>query len=106
MKPLPPPETKPGSLHVLHRQTGAHYWMLAEWTGSKWKTQEGERTPEYLVWWHYAGPFVTPADVAALRATLREARVQIKYLHEKFQETGSGNGVLARIDAALAQGGE
>lgn len=40
------------------------------------------------------------------RAALEEARAQIEYLHEKFQETGSGNGVLARIDAALNAGGE
>lgn len=30
------------------------------------------------------------------------ARLQIEYLHEKFQETGSGNAVLARINVALA----
>jgi hypothetical protein len=48
---------------------------------------------------------------AELEAALREARLQIEYLHGKYQETGSGNAVLARIDAALsdapaAKGGE
>ena len=32
---------------------------------------------------------------------LHEARLQIEYLHAKFQPTGSGNSVLARIDAVL-----
>lgn len=38
---------------------------------------------------------------------LQEARLQIQYLHEKFQETGTGNAALAKIDAALskAEGG-
>lgn len=31
-----------------------------------------------------------------LRAMLKEAVLQIEYLHEKFGETGSGNAVLAR----------
>ena len=37
---------------------------------------------------------------------LREARQQIQYLQEKFQETGSGNAVLASIDARLNELGE
>lgn len=36
-------------------------------------------------------------------ALLKEARLEITYLHEKFQETGSGNAVLARIDALLKE---
>ncbi len=32
---------------------------------------------------------------------LREAKLQIEYLHGKFKETGSGNAVIAKIDAAL-----
>lgn len=32
---------------------------------------------------------------------LREAKLQIEYLHDKFQQTGSGNAVLARIDSML-----
>ena len=50
------------------------------------------------------------ADYAALRArvarleeALREAKLQIEYLHGKFQETGSGNSALARIDSALEE---
>jgi hypothetical protein len=41
-------------------------------------------------------------EIARLRAALRDARLQIEYLHGKFQATGSGNAVLARIDAALS----
>jgi hypothetical protein len=37
----------------------------------------------------------------ALVEALKEASLQIEYLHEKFQPTGSGNGLLARINAAL-----
>lgn len=43
-----------------------------------------------------------PALEEAERA-LEQARLQIEYLHEKFQETGSGNNVLAQITAALAR---
>ena len=38
-----------------------------------------------------------------LLSLLREARAQIEYLHEKFQETGSGNALLSRIAAALKE---
>lgn len=41
------------------------------------------------------------AAAPELYAALEEARLQIEYLHEKFSETGSGNNVLAKIDAAL-----
>lgn len=41
---------------------------------------------------------IWPEGVAALK----DARLQIDYLHGKFQETGSGNAVLSRIGAALA----
>ena len=44
-------------------------------------------------------------DYAELVAVLEEARLQIKYLHEKFQETGSGNSVLSRINAVLRKDG-
>ncbi len=40
--------------------------------------------------------------MADLRKLLEEARLQIVYLHEKFQATGSGNAVVAKIEAALA----
>lgn len=41
--------------------------------------------------------------IEALERALREAKLQIEYLHDKQGQTGSGNGVLARIDAVLAQ---
>jgi hypothetical protein len=37
---------------------------------------------------------------------LLEAKLQIQYLHDKFSQTGSGNAILARIDAALAKAQE
>lgn len=41
-------------------------------------------------------------ELEKLRDVLSEAAIQIRYLHQKFQETGSGNSVLARIAAALS----
>ena len=38
---------------------------------------------------------------ATLKRGIAEAKLQIVYLHEKFQETGSGNAVLAKIDTLL-----
>jgi len=44
-----------------------------------------------------------PADLAdALAEAAEEAKQQIKYLHGKFQETGTGNAVIARLQSALA----
>ena len=39
--------------------------------------------------------------VQELETVLREARLQIEYLQEKFQETGTGNALLARIESVL-----
>lgn len=41
------------------------------------------------------------AENARLRDVLREAKLQIEYLHGKFQETGSGNSTLQKIEFAL-----
>jgi hypothetical protein len=38
----------------------------------------------------------------AMVCALHDAKLQIEYLHAKFQPTGSGEAVLARIRAALA----
>ena len=44
-----------------------------------------------------------PADLAdALVVAAEEAKQQIEYLHGKFQETGTGNAVIARLESALA----
>ena len=40
-------------------------------------------------------------EATRLRELLAEAARQIVYLHEKFQETGSGNAVLARINVEM-----
>ena len=43
------------------------------------------------------------ADLAdALVVAAEEAKQQIEYLHGKFQETGTGNAVIARLESALA----
>jgi hypothetical protein len=41
--------------------------------------------------------------ISDLLEALEGAKLQIIYLHEKFKETGSGNGELAKIDAAIAK---
>lgn len=41
------------------------------------------------------------AAAPELYEALAEARLQIEYLHDKFQATGSGESVLAKIDATL-----
>lgn len=47
-------------------------------------------------------PYI-PADLTdALAEAAEEAKQQIEYLHGKFQETGTGNAVIARLQSALA----
>ena len=41
------------------------------------------------------------AEAERLREALRDASLQIEYLHEKFQETGTGNAVLAKLRTLL-----
>lgn len=41
--------------------------------------------------------------IEKLRAALGECRLQIEYLESKFQPTGTGAAVLAKIDAALSR---
>jgi hypothetical protein len=41
------------------------------------------------------------ARIAALEEALTNAVLQIEYLHEKFQETGSGNAVVIRARVVL-----
>jgi hypothetical protein len=41
------------------------------------------------------------AQVEMLTAALEGAGLQIEYLHDKFDGTGSGNAILAQIRAAL-----
>lgn len=43
------------------------------------------------------------AGAPALYEALQQALLQIEYLHEKFQETSTGNAVLARGQVALAK---
>lgn len=51
---------------------------------------------------YLAAATTAQAEIERLEAALREAKAQIEYLQGKFQETGSGNSVLARIDAILS----
>ena len=40
-------------------------------------------------------------EYRGMALALKEAKLQIEYLHEKFGETGSGNAVLAKINRVL-----
>lgn len=44
---------------------------------------------------------MTPLEHETILNTLHDAQLQIQYLHEKFQPTGSGETVLARLRAAI-----
>lgn len=49
--------------------------------------------------------FIKPGDrqrERVLELMLSEARNQIEYLQEKFQETGSGNAVISRINSLIS----
>jgi hypothetical protein len=48
-----------------------------------------------------SGEYVRLEDYERLRSTLKEAALQIEYLHEEFQETDSGNALLSRIKEVL-----
>jgi hypothetical protein len=48
---------------------------------------------------------MTDLEALMLRA-LKDARIQIEYLHERFAETGSGKSTLARINFAIAEAEE
>jgi hypothetical protein len=43
------------------------------------------------------------AAAPCLLASLKECVLQIEYLHEKFQATGSGTAAIARAEAAIAK---
>jgi hypothetical protein len=43
-------------------------------------------------------PLYASPDTTSIIDVLIEARNQIEYLHGKFQETGSGNAVIAKLD--------
>lgn len=62
----PPPGTEKGTLHWLHRPTGAPYWMVATWEGDGWNLMDGRRASlAGLEWWHYHSAAVTPDAVDA-----------------------------------------
>ena len=49
------------------------------------------------------GPLIRAAALEEYAVVLREAELQIEYLHDKFGRTGSGEAVLARIRALKDQ---
>ena len=57
----------------------------------------------------YLSGFMLDADACLIAAApdmlaaLRDAALQIEYLHDKFQKTGSGNTVLTMINNAITR---
>lgn len=47
-------------------------------------------------------PYIRTDIVAGLAEALQDAGLQIEHLHSKFQETGSGNAALYKIQSILA----
>jgi len=99
-------------LHECHGMSTEEAMMEAPkkiWIGADWKAERDHCGLD-----HRCGRFSTerfheddkgyvPADLAdALAEAAEEAKQQIKYLHGKFQETGTGNAVIARLQSALA----
>jgi hypothetical protein len=50
-----------------------------------------------------ATPLIRAAALEEYAVVLKEAELQIEYLHDKFERTGSGEAVLARIRALKEQ---
>lgn len=48
-------------------------------------------------------PLAVAEAIPELVQKLHDARNQIEYLHDKFKETGSGNGTIAQIDYLLSK---
>jgi len=48
-------------------------------------------------------PMAVAESIKDVYEELKEAKLQIEYLHDKFKVTGTGNTVLARIDNTLAK---
>lgn len=88
----------------------------AEATGGDWRLDAGEglrilsSDPRATIIAEHPGSPSNPqvlADAVLCASApktldlLQEARLQLQYLSEKFGQTGSGNTILARIDAHL-----
>lgn len=85
--------------------------MSDNWTKGPWVVETNNFGNTFVRVAH-GGQVVSPinkanahliASAPDLYEALSEARAQIDYLHEKFKETGTGNSVLAKIDAALSK---
>jgi len=48
-------------------------------------------------------PMAVAESIKDMYEELKEAKLQIEYLHDKFKVTGTGNTILARIDNTLAK---
>lgn len=72
--------------------------------GTSCRPEETSDFCEFIRIW-MSGYAKCEAERDKLAGVLREAKLQIEYLHEKFQETGTGNTILARIDAVLTSKG-
>ena len=79
-------------------------WIGAEWQAERDHYGLDKRCGMFSTErFHEDDKGYVPADLTdALAEAAEEAKQQIKYLHGKFQETGTGNAVIARLESALA----
>jgi hypothetical protein len=85
-------------------QTVAHWWSNPGEEGWYPSVGAGDADPLSPTHWK---PLDEPQELREeneeLRKALAEAVLQIEYLHGRFEETGSGNTVIARSRALLSR---
>ncbi len=64
------------------------------WKNNEYRVNKRNEYTQKLVSLEYA---------LRMEEALKNAKLQIEYLHNKFKETGSGNQVLSEINRALTQ---
>jgi hypothetical protein len=69
-------------------------WNVLHFTDAGW-------TLDLDIWRTRTEAITRTDEVVRLREALTEAKLQLEYLDEKFQRTGTTASILARINAAL-----
>jgi len=88
-------------------QIAGHDWRISFLAHTSDTAHEAAQLIRELLKIHIPPDFYTPLIRAAAleecAVTLKEAELQIEYLHERFGRTSSGEAVLARIRALKEQ---
>lgn len=83
---------------LIVRAAGNGYEVARVHCNFKIRGKEGREEYEYA-----QGNAHLIATAPEMLEALKEAALQIEYLHGKFKETGSGNATLARVQDAIAK---